>query len=116
MSETSQDRVLNDVLDALTYEDQTPKGLCYSIPKLLEDSKPRMGEANALFIEGVFRYHWSTDAFDYFSEAEQKGCRHPELYRYLASCYASGNKGVREDASKTLEYSSLVIGGTFLLA
>lgn len=115
-SATSQDRVLNEVLDALIYEDRTPKMLTHSILKLVAKAKPKMGEANALFIEGILRFHEEDSVFYYFLEAEQKRCRHPMLYRYLAEGFRDGNRGVGQNISRILEYSTLAISGTYSIA
>lgn len=104
---------LDACLNVLVYKDGTEKSLTHSTLKLIKESRPKIGEANALFLEGLQRHFGLRPAFKYFSEAEKKGCNHPLLCYYMGICYHSSG-GVPRDVIKASECFGKAINGMFL--
>lgn len=101
-------------LDALLYEDNEPRQLTYRSLKVLQDAKMIIGEANALFIEGIrLYYHQSRlSAFKCFSEGAKRGCVHPLLYYFMGECYRYSGQSSNTEGAKALEYYEKAIQGT----
>lgn len=110
-TEKTQEYVLNQVLEDLFYDDMSAKKVNSRTLKLITVSKHRIGEANAIFIEGILQYNLGDESFKIFLEAEQKGCRHPLLYYYLANCCSDMDDDRAQNTLKALEYSNLAIRG-----
>lgn len=91
---------------ALLYDDLSLRPISLTTHKFIMEAKVKLGEANALFIEGVRQYkYWLPNSlFKYFSEAEAKGCEHPLLYYFIGQYYLTTNNGTPEDLDKAIEY------------
>lgn len=99
---------LNSYLDVLLYQDGELKPLTHNTLKLIEDVKSHVDEANALFLEGLCSFR---NRLELLSTAEKKGCDHPIMYYFLGECYKTGDKGVKKDNHKSLEYYTKAIAG-----
>lgn len=109
-----QQASFNTCFDALLYQDGCPKPLTCSTLQCLEASKAILCEADTLFLEGIRRYHQGDDSpFKYFSQAEEKGCKHPALYYYLGECYGVSTRGVTSNHAASLEYYDKAIAGMY---
>lgn len=102
---------INDCLDVLLNQDRSLKDLTLRALQLVEDVKAKVGEANALFIDGVRLFNRPSNPFNYFSEAEDMGCTHSALYYFMGECYRDGDMGVKGDASMAIEYYTKAIAG-----
>lgn len=109
----SQDDLLNHVLDAIVYSDKQLKDITHSTLKLIDDSRSRLGEASASFVEAILWYNMMVDPIQVLSDIEENGCHHPLLYRYLAQSHSHGD---RRDDSKVFEYCDKAASGTSCLA
>lgn len=105
----SAQAILNACLDALFYHDGKAKLLTHNTLRLIEDAISRVGEANALFLEGL---RSSADDLNYLLEAEMKGCDHPVLYYTLGSLYSCDDRFNDMNITKTLDYYDKAIKGT----
>lgn len=105
---------LNDCIEALLYQDGAFRSLTHSTLKLLEDTKARVGEVNALFLEGLHAFGRQRASFKYFLEAEEKGCTHPVLYFFMGDCFDLGLGGIEKNAAKALEYYTKSIEGMYI--
>lgn len=117
--DSDQDAVLDVVLSALFYGIGERKPLTRNTLKLIEESKPALGEANSLLVEGVlqlglFQGSGESVVKRYFIKAEEKGCNHSILYHYLGECYYKGKMGIARNVPIALEYYTRAIAGTFL--
>lgn len=109
----TQETTLNACLDVLLYPDGSRKDLTHTTLKLIEEARPKMGEANALFVEGLRLFNYQDAPLKYFAEAESKGCNHPILYYYMTLCYTDPFKGrgTRGNRLKEVEYYTKSLGG-----
>lgn len=109
-------RLLNACLDALLYQDGAGKPFTYSTHDLIAAAKPTIGEANALFIDGIRLFNYTLNPLKYLTEAEVKGCEHPLLYYYLGECYRVNSKGTTANSAKALDDYIKAIKGTMSLS
>lgn len=105
---------LNTCLDALLYQDGLIKCRTHTTLKLIEETKAKVGEAYALFLEGIRYFKIGTTSFRVFSEAEDKGCEHPILFYFMGLCYKDGLSGATTNNRKAFEYLAKSIGGRLL--
>lgn len=105
---------LHAYLEAFLDEYGCPRPYTYRTHLLLETLKPKLGEANALLIEGLRQYNTGNVPFVYLSQAKEKGCDHPFLHLYLGYCYSSGDRGVALNGLKALECYDKAIQGMFI--
>lgn len=108
---TSSDQslsILNSCLDILLYQDGNRRPLTPSLLKLAEDAKSKVGEANALFLEGLC---FPGGRLKRFLEAEAKGCDHPVMYYFMGECHRGGDDAVEENDNQALVYYDKAIAG-----
>lgn len=105
---------LNTCLKELLGQDGRRKRNQSGDDMALEAALVEVGEADALFIEGLRNmsyYSQSEISFKLFSEAEEKGCNHPVLYYFLGEYFRSGKVGTARDIAKAVHYYDMAIKG-----
>lgn len=104
----TQQAALTACLNELFYPDGEPKALTNSTLTLIEETKAKVDEADALFLSGLRSF---THRFQHLSEAVKKGCQHPCLYYFLGECYREGDKGVAKNATRAFDSYDMAIKG-----
>lgn len=110
-----QEDAINAILATILKQEGTFKLLCYKALDFIHETKQKLNQANALFIDGVLQYYKDPPPALAFLEAEALGCDHPLLYHFLGECYREDDKGVPQDDSKAAEYYIKAINGMSFL-
>lgn len=108
-----QEAALNTCLAAMLDHKYERRPFTHSVRRLIDESSVKLGRANVLFLEGIRQYKFEGVPFKLFSEAEEKGCKHPVLYYFLGEWYSSYSTDRRliQGINKALDYYSKSIGG-----
>lgn len=96
--------IIDAVLATLLYQNGTLRELTHRTLNLIEETKTKVGEANAWLLEGIRQFNVSSDPFKYFTEAEEKGCSHSALHHFIGECYRRGDRGVGKCINKAQQY------------